>query len=520
MTLRLPYMVQNLVVEFMLKDLIPTSSTSCLNSRFIINKGITYEVPCRHCVACQSVRRVHLLRRADAISRMGKYGLFITLTYKYDSLPLAFYGGRGSVSLYRGDNTFISFIPVDHHFTSDDFYRPIKSVTDGRPFKTLSRCQAVLYKPDLQNFMKRLRRSIDYHFKNLNIYDKRIFYFAVGEYGPTSLRPHYHVLLWSNNPQVLSYVQQNIFSCWPHCDRQSLIVKPCDKATSSYLSGYVCASSSLPLLLQERKFMQFHVGSKKDGFLYPHEMPLLVTAALSCGCTSFSTIDQHGSRKDLRLSKEDFLSIFPQPTGYNSLSSRDKYSLFLRYSFHFCKDKSSSYQDFNQRLVTDSFSYTDFKFYRSVLFYSSQTFVLPIIQGDQVVSYYEAKFDPYSLIKLVDHVLYKLDMQYLHDLFTYLEDVYDRVSFDSFDIQKLALYFYKDKLRLLPNSLSFIEFKRRFGERFFGLSYFQLYHDGLLDIDGLDYSPISDYNRKVLERDLLNHIKTKKLNSNIYSNIL
>ena len=240
----------------MIRDLIPTSSTSCLNSRFITNKGITFEVPCRHCASCQSVRRVHLLRRADSISRMGKYGLFITLTYRYDSLPLAFYSGTGSVALYRGDDTFISYIPVDHYYTSDDFHRPVRSVTDGRPFKTLSPCQAVLFKPDLQKFMKRLRRSIDYHFKDLHIDDKKIFYFAVGEYGPSSLRPHYHVLLWCNNPKVLHYVQQNIFSYWPYCDRQSLIVEPCDKATTSYLSGYVCASSSLPFLLQERRFIK------------------------------------------------------------------------------------------------------------------------------------------------------------------------------------------------------------------------------------------------------------------------
>lgn len=504
----------------MLKDLILTSSTPCFDSKFITNRGITYEVPCRKCSACQSVRRVHLLRRADAISKMGKFGLFITLTYRYDSLPLAFYSGHGSIALYRGDNSFITYIPVNHHYTSDDFYRPVRHVVDGRAVKTLSPCQAVLYKPDLQKFMKRLRRSVDYHFKNLNINEKKLYYFAVGEYGPTSLRPHYHVLLWSNNSEVLHYVQQNIFSCWPYCDRSSLIVKPCDKSTSSYLSGYVCATSSLPFLLQERKFLQFHVGSKKDGFVLPYEMPLSVTAALSCGITSFSTVDKSGSIKDFKLSKADFLSYFPQPTGYSSLSSRDKYSLFLRYSFRYCKEESSAFQDFQQRLVSDSFSYTDYLFYRSVLFYSSQTFVLPVVQGDQVVSFYEAKFDPYFFIKLVDHVLYKLDMQYLHDLFSYLEDVYDRVVFDSFDIQKLALYFYKDKLRLLPDSLSFLEFKRRFGDRFFGLSYFQLYRDGLLDIDGIDYSPISEYNRKVIERDLLQHIKSKKLNSYTYSNSL
>ena len=503
----------------MLKDLIPTSSTSCLNSKFITNKGITYEVPCRKCAACQSIRRLHLLRRAEAISQMGRYGLFITLTYDYDSLPVVFYGGRGSVNLYRGD-TFIASIPVDHYYTSDDFTHPVERVVNSKAFSTKAPCQAVLYKPDLQKFMKRLRRSVDYHFKDLNINDKKVYFFAVGEYGPASLRPHYHVLLWSNNAEVLRYVQQNIFSLWPYCNRQSLIVKPCDKRTSSYLSGYVCASASFPLLLQERSFAQFHVGSKKDTFTYPYELPLPVTIALASGKTSYTTIDQCGSSKQLKLSKADFLSFFPQPTGYSSLSSRDKYTLFLRYSYRFDKEITSSYQDFHDRIVTDSFSYTDYKFYRSVLFYSSQTFVLPVIQGDQVVSYYEARFDPLSFIKMVDYALYKLDMSYLHDLFSYVEDIYDRVAFDSFDLTKLALYFYKDKLRLLPDKMSFIEFRQHFGERFFGLSYFQLYKDGLLDIDGIDYSPISNYNRQVLERDLLDHIKTKKLNSYTYINSL
>lgn len=504
----------------MLQGLIPTSSTSCLDSRFITNKGISYEVPCRKCSACQSVRRVHLLRRADKISRMGKFGLFITLTYRYDSLPLAFPAGNGSVALYRGGNSFITYIPVNHHYTSDDFYRPVRHIVDGRAVKTSSPCQAVLYKPDLQLFMKRLRRSVDYHFKSLSINEKKLYYFAVGEYGPSSLRPHYHVLLWCNNAEVLHYVQQNIFQSWTYCDSKLLIVEPCDKSTSSYLSGYVCASSSLPFLLQERKFMQFHVGSKKDGFVLPHEMPLSVSVALSCGKTTFSTIDKSGASRDFKLSKEDFISYFPQPTGYNSLSSCDKYSLFLRYSFRFNREESSAYQDFPQRLVSDSFSYTDYLFYRSVLFYSQQTFILPVICDDHVVSYYEAKFDPLSFIKLVDHVLYKLDMSYLHDLYSYLEDMNDRVAFDSFDLKKLALYFYKDKLRLLPNSMSFLEFRLRFGERFYGLSYFQLYNRGLLDVDRLDFSSISEYNRLVIERDLQKHVKTKKKNSYIYSNSL
>lgn len=45
----------------------------------------------------------------------------------------------------------------------------------------------VLYKPDLQNFMKRLRKKRG---------GERIRYFAVGEYGTQTNRPHYHLCLF------------------------------------------------------------------------------------------------------------------------------------------------------------------------------------------------------------------------------------------------------------------------------------------------------------------------------------
>lgn len=45
----------------------------------------------------------------------------------------------------------------------------------------------ILYKPDFQNYMKRLRKRR---------HGERIRYFAVGEYGDKTKRPHYHVCLF------------------------------------------------------------------------------------------------------------------------------------------------------------------------------------------------------------------------------------------------------------------------------------------------------------------------------------
>lgn len=49
-----------------------------------------------------------------------------------------------------------------------------------------------LVKSDLQKFFKRLRKLI---------YPKKIKYFACGEYGPETLRPHYHAIIFGWEPK-------------------------------------------------------------------------------------------------------------------------------------------------------------------------------------------------------------------------------------------------------------------------------------------------------------------------------
>ena len=51
-----------------------------------------------------------------------------------------------------------------------------------------------LYKPDCQDFMKRLRRAYDG--KDGHPGPVRIRFFLAGEYGPQTLRPHYHAIIY------------------------------------------------------------------------------------------------------------------------------------------------------------------------------------------------------------------------------------------------------------------------------------------------------------------------------------
>lgn len=116
----------------------------------------------------------------------------------------------------------ISFVTL----TYDDDHLPL---SDGVP---------VLQKPDLQSWFKRLR----FKFRN-----RQIRYYAAGEYGSKSRRPHYHVILFGVSPDELDpdwwlYVQHNkdhpsvLRSLW---GKGLVHVGEFSKKSAQYVAGYV-----------------------------------------------------------------------------------------------------------------------------------------------------------------------------------------------------------------------------------------------------------------------------------------
>lgn len=110
-------------------------------------------------------------------------------------------------STYYKNNIFLTL-------TYDDSHLP--ECLEGSPVHPLS-------KRDIQLFIKRLRKEFP---------DEHIRYFACGEYGSKSMRPHYHLLLFNINltdlefhhrdikSNNLYYVSDTISRCWyPECER-------------------------------------------------------------------------------------------------------------------------------------------------------------------------------------------------------------------------------------------------------------------------------------------------------------
>ena len=144
-------------------------------------KDVDMFVPCGQCFACQFNRSTDWQTRMVYEARSHRSNLFVTLTYSDDNMP-----------------------------------------SDG-----------CLVKKDCQQFIRSLRKY--YKFR----------YFAVGEYGVRTLRPHYHLILfgvedsaydhinsvWHKGfvmvknvvPQMISYVAGY---CWKKYKQQDMPVKP------------------------------------------------------------------------------------------------------------------------------------------------------------------------------------------------------------------------------------------------------------------------------------------------------
>lgn len=118
---------------------------------------------------------------------------------------------------------------------------------------------AILWNEDLQRYLDRLKKWC------LRNYGVKIRYFAVGEYGTNSLRPHWHIVLfhdslqlrhafqdvWQypnstpNNPREISNALRGA-ALWSFGD---CTTSTTDGFASSYLSGYLNQSAHLPELL-------------------------------------------------------------------------------------------------------------------------------------------------------------------------------------------------------------------------------------------------------------------------------
>ena len=229
-------------------------------------KGGYMYVPCGRCDSCQANYKSLWQQRLELEAQSSVTTLFFTLTYDNNNIPALTYLVDSMVS-NRSEFDNIDF--SDYCFDSELANINVQSLPLIQNDKSDLHRVGYCCKKDIQKFIKRLRRLIDYDTQNLLSHvqknDRHFRYFIASEYGPNTFRPHYHGLLFFSNKHVAESVKQYyFFKSWSLCDRQNMDISTVVCNAASYVSKYVRCYTKLPAILKiPAKTAPFFLSSRK-----------------------------------------------------------------------------------------------------------------------------------------------------------------------------------------------------------------------------------------------------------------
>lgn len=311
-----------------------------MNPRSIVNP-YTMEsmvVECGKCPACLLKKSSHYKLLCQLESFMHARTYFVTLTYADAYIPRCEYSDG-----YLYDSSTGEQLSDEFAFYSQDYYERLQRKV---------KCAYIPYllKPDLQLFLKRLRKFYE------TKYGYKLRYFAVGEYGPAHFRPHYHLLLWFDTAQVVTDLPQVICQKWSF-GRTDVQIAQGD--CSSYVAGYANSFGSVPSILQNSRFAPFCCHSQRLGLSY---LEATCEEVYSC---SFDTLMQrsfpvNGSIKEFRPWRSAIAAYFPKCVGYSYKSSQqrlDSYTLMRTARKYFPTESKREIAILTYKYVSSPHSY-------------------------------------------------------------------------------------------------------------------------------------------------------------------
>lgn len=174
--------------------------------------------PCGKCAACLSSSISRSQRLLQYELSLHRYTLFILLTYRDDNIPtfeLTFDYSEGDYidAIATQDDTFLSRFTItpNDYYEFSSIYAKQHGCSLQLPISPRERYSFnSLCFDHVRAFIKRLRRSLEK--RNLQGFS----YACCGEYGPTTFRPHYHLLLFFNDVRSFSYVREHYYTRWEH----------------------------------------------------------------------------------------------------------------------------------------------------------------------------------------------------------------------------------------------------------------------------------------------------------------
>ena len=266
----------------------------CINNKWITNKytGQDIFVPCGKCASCQqekAMRRVTRLRNSVTSDYIS---LFVTLTYDNTFIPYVrrqdvankvfplpvyrdkrqyYYYDRSLKSLVskviNGTVCLDKISKVKYGRSIEEHSNLVNSLTDlkntnQRYDKFTKDKISVIYYKDLQNFIKRLRQNV---WRDYGIHSP-IKVFMCSEYGPTTWRGHFHLLLFIPSAFDKEF-RNSIVKSWPFADKDITRENiKFDFGAKHYVAAYVNRPTDYPSFLSSPAVRPKSSSSTNLGF--------------------------------------------------------------------------------------------------------------------------------------------------------------------------------------------------------------------------------------------------------------
>ena len=332
--------------------------TRCQNPRTVVNK-YTHEsvlVSCGSCPSCILRRSGIQTNLLTTYSAQFRYVYFVTLTYAPCFLPTL------EVSIIETCTDDIADVPCVPNINDLDAGDPntylfgfrsvprsasvkLKNSTVERTFKDPEVRFTYGMKPKEflsilgkinHNVPNRIpyvcNRDLDLFLKRLRSYypDEKLRYYAVSEYGPTSFRPHWHLLLFSNSERFSQTVLENVPKAWSYgrCD-----VSLSRGFAAPYVASYVNSFVALPdFYTQMPKVVRpksFHSIGFTESNLFPRKVRIAEIDEVADKCLNGVRVERDGYFRTIKPSWPYLLRLFPRFSDAIRKSSSGIYQLLF-----------------------------------------------------------------------------------------------------------------------------------------------------------------------------------------------
>lgn len=347
-----------------------SNSLRCLRPISILSGSRRVSVPCGKCNACLKAKSLTASNKIQEHARNYKYCFFVTLTYAPEYAPYYAYQFDENDSFCECSR--VLYRTVFRPRMNNSLYRRPEQLIEAyvNPAALTSFAASQLYSDDstimlcniddLQLFFKRLRKFYTYgnartvlgsskgftspeslrHYKSSFVdcfslesrFVGRPFgealkecapstflsgkpdfsYYACAEYGGTTHRPHYHLLLFSNADYFACTLCDAVNQCWQY---GRIDIQLSQGYAAQYVAGYLNASSLLPSFISSGVGRPFSVHSIYGRI--PEEYRGLDRATYEkiCAQTFDGTVVASSGRYVTRRLAPDLLhSLFLSPT--------------------------------------------------------------------------------------------------------------------------------------------------------------------------------------------------------------